>query len=81
MSVHFWHVDSLSYNNSSLSKLYAVATKLVILSVKCLTFCLPYRTLCFFPILFTDEIPIREELSFNVNMHAFEHWYSFSVSS
>ena len=40
-----------------------IMTKLVILSLKCLTFWLPYPTLSVFPILLRDEILKREALS------------------
>ena len=62
-------------------KSHAVVTKSVMLSLKRLTFCLPYSILSLFPTLLMGEIPKRESLSFNVNLLVFEQWYSSSVSS
>ena len=79
MPVHFWQINSLSYKISSLSKPYAFATMLVILSLKCLTFYLSYPSLALFPILLMDKIPNREALSFNISLLGFKHCYSIGI--
>ena len=62
MSVHFWHVGSLSDKISCLLKSHEVVTKSVMLSLKHLTFCLSYPILSLFPTLLMGEIPSRFHL-------------------
>ena len=62
MSVHFWHVGSLSDKISCLLKSHEVAAKSVMLSLKHLTFCSSYPILSLFPTLLMGEIPSRFHL-------------------